>query len=73
MDNSILRKEAVRITKELIKIYESDKDLDHVFHEILDKKYMKYDMKVLMYISNALYDEGYTLDSVTPFKLRRVC
>lgn len=72
MDNFILRNEAVRVSKELIKIYESDKDLDYVFHEILDKKYIKYDMKVLIYISDALYDEGYTLDSVTPFKLRKI-
>lgn len=72
MDNFILRQEAARITKELVKIYESDKDLDYLFHEILDKKYMKYDMQILVYVPNALYDEGYTLESVKPFKLKRI-
>lgn len=62
----------MRISKELIKINESDKDLDKIFHELLDKTYSKYDMKVLVYISDALYDCGYTLESVKPFKLKKI-
>ena len=72
MDNLELKSEALRISKELIKIYESDKDLDDIFHKILDKKYEKYDMKVLMYISDSLLDQGYTLKSVNPFKLKQI-
>lgn len=72
MDNFILKQEAVRIVKELVKIKESDKNLDEIFHKILDKKYSKYDMEVLMYITDALYDEKYTLESANPFKLKEI-
>lgn len=72
MDNFILKQEAVRIVKELIKIKESDKSLDQIFHELLNKEYIKYDMKILAYTSNALYDEKYTLESVNPFKLKEI-
>lgn len=72
MDNFILRNEAAKIAKKLVEIMKSDKSLDEVFHSLLDKKYTKYDMKVLSYLANALYDEGYTLESVNPFKLKKI-
>lgn len=72
MDNFLLKQEAVKISKELVKIYESDKSLDEIFHSLLDKKYFKYYMKILMYITSTLYDEGYSLESANPFKLKKI-
>ena len=72
MDNFLLKKEAIRVTKELVKIKESNKSLDEVFHNILDKKYKKYDMEILVYITGTLYDEGYSLESAVPFKLKKI-
>lgn len=72
MDNFLLKKEAIRVTKELVKIKESNKSLDEVFHNILDKKYKKNDMEILVYITGTLYDEGYSLESAVPFKLKKI-
>lgn len=72
MDNFLLKEEAIRISKELVKIKESDKSLDEVFHSLLDEKYEKDDMRVLIYITSTLYDEGYSLESAVPFKLKKI-
>ncbi len=72
MDNFLLKEEAKRVSKELVKIYSSNENLDKLFNKILNKEYKKDSMKVLTYISDALYDLGYTLDSVNPFKLKEI-
>ena len=41
-------------------------------NQVVYKEYKKDSMKVLTYISDALYDLGYTLDSVNPFKLKEI-
>lgn len=72
MDNSSIKKEATRIAKELVKIGKSDKSLDEIFHSLLKKEFEKYDMKVLLYTSDALIDEKYSIENTDPFCLKEI-
>ena len=72
MDNSSMKKEATRIAKELVKIGKSDKSLDEIFHSLLKKEFEKYDMKVLLYTSDALIDEKYSIENTDPFCLKEI-
>ena len=72
MDNSSIKKEATRIAKELVKIGKSDKSLDEIFHSLLKKEFEKYDMKVLLYTSDALIDEKYSIENTHPFCLKEI-
>lgn len=72
MDNSSIKKEATRIAIELVKIGKSDKSLDEIFHSLLKKEFEKYDMKVLLYTSDALIDEKYSIENTDPFCLNEI-
>lgn len=71
MDNKILIGEAKRIANKLIIIKESDKDLDSLFNELLDKKFNNKSSQILFYITGALADERYSIESISPFKLKK--
>lgn len=72
MSNREIRQEAIRISKELIEIEKSDRSLDAIFHSLLKKEFESDDMKVLLYISEALIDEKYALESCNPFRLKKI-
>ena len=69
MDNKILKEEAERITIKLIKINNSDKSLDKIFHDLLNPNFVKYDMRILYLISSILAENNYFIKSFNPFIL----
>lgn len=71
MSNSSIQKEAKRITNELIKINSSNKNLDDIFHELLNTEFIKYDMKVLYFIPSFLAENNYFIKSTNPFILEK--
>jgi hypothetical protein len=71
MDNLLLKKEAKRIYKEIIKFNETNKSLDKIFNELLDKKYKQYNMKILMYLTNILAENNYVIENTDPLKIIR--
>ncbi len=72
MDNNDIKKEADRISKELIKINKSNQSLDTIFHSLLNKEFESYAMKVLLYLSNELIDKNYAIESANPFCLKKI-
>lgn len=71
MDNKLLVGEAYRIANKLIIIKESDKDLDTLFNELLDKNFNNKSSQILFYITGALANEKYSIESISPFKLKK--
>lgn len=71
MDNKLLIGEAYRIANKLIIIKESDKDLDTLFNELLDKNFNNKSSQILFYITGALANEKYSIESISPFKLKK--
>lgn len=71
MDNKLLIGEAYRIANKLIIIKESDKDLDTLFNELLDKNFNNKSSQILFYITSALANEKYSIESISPFKLKK--
>ena len=69
MNNELIIKEAKRVTNELIRINNSDKSLDEIFHNLLNKKFIQYDMKVLYFVPNFLAEDYYFIKSSNPFIL----
>lgn len=71
MDNKLLIGEAYRIANKLIIIKESDKDFDTLFNELLDKNFNDKSSQILFYITGALANEKYSIESISPFKLKK--
>lgn len=71
MDNKILKIEAERIVDELIKISRTDKDLDTIFNELLDKKLKAKSLNVMFYLTNILAEKKYYIDNISPLELKK--
>ena len=56
--------------KKISKLF--NKSLDEIFHSLLKKEFEKYDMKVLLYTSDALIDEKYSIENTDPFCLKEI-
>ncbi len=72
MSNKDIKIEAERIAKKLIELGESDKSLDKVFHTFLRKEFKDIDMDVLLHVSEELINNKYIIESVKPFKLKKI-
>lgn len=71
MDNKKLMEEAERISNKLIKIQKSDKDLDTIFNELLDKKFENKSLNVMLYLTDILAEKKYYINNVSPFELKK--
>lgn len=69
MDNLLLKKEAIRIYNNIIKIKKTNKNLENTFNELLNDEYREYDMKILMYLTEILSENHYVIESTNPFKI----
>ncbi len=71
MDNKKLMVEACRIANELIKIQKSNKDLDTLFNELLNKKFQTKSLNVMLYLTDILAEKNYYINKVSPFELKK--